>query len=805
MSPRLPKFAAALLESLQFPVAGDRLAELTKSEWTDLLSFCDRAQLTLTFGYFAARFLPDWVSARIAGNMANNAERHRQWKAAVFEIANGLEARGIDFTLLKGHAHSPDFTPDPLLRAHSDIDLWCQSEAISDAAQVLSDLGYRPFAETKGRHLPPFVRLGQWTWRGDYFATDLPIPIDLHYALWDRNLERLDGPCEPDLWLRRGHMQIDGRIVPALCLPDTLAFAALHSLMHMFHGDLRLQRAWEIAYFLNNRTGDSAFWAKWHALHPPDLRVLEATMFALTAVWFQCKLSPLVLEEIEKLPPDVRIWIEHRAWSPLEALFMPNKDEMWLHLALVRGLQDKARVFMRRMVPIEAVSDRDRQGREVVFARAVHHLRTLLPTLTEGAKWWWIRQGFQKNFLIFLFSSGLFDVGEFIFFLLYNLYLVDLGFNEKLLGGIRSAMSVGSFLGVLPAAALVRRWGLRSVLVLAIAAVSVTTALRAVAIHPTPLLLLAFLNGVFLSIWAVCLPPSVAASSTAHTRARSFSLVSSMGIGIGVGAGFLGGRLPAILSHFGAHTSPLEAKRAALLLGAAIVSLAILPALRLRFPEFQAPSEERKIYPRGSFIIGFIAAVFIWSFATGIFNPFFNVYFAQRLHFSIERIGTVFSFSQLAQVVAILAAPLFLRRVPGARGVSTTQVATALMLAWLAAASSPTTAAIAYISYMAFQNMASPCLFTLLMDRVTPSERGGTSALNFFATSLAGALSAMAAGVVLPRLGYSPVLAVAALLAFIAAALMFATRALYNAGNPTPRPQSLAKTMPLESGSQAGA
>jgi predicted MFS family arabinose efflux permease len=127
------------------------------------------------------------------------------------------------------------------------------------------------------------------------------------------------------------------------------------------------------------------------------------------------------------------------------------------------------------------------------------------------------------------------------------------------------------------------------------------------------------------------------------------------------------------------------------------------------------------------------------------------------------------------------------------------------MLAWLAVASGPTAAAIAYISYMAFQNMASPCLFTLLMDRVMPSERGGASALNFFATSLAGALSAMAAGAVLPRFGYSPVLAVAALLAFIAAALMFATRALYSAGNPAPRPQSLEKTMPLESGSQAGA
>jgi hypothetical protein len=60
-------------------------------------------------------------------------------------------------TLLKGAAHSPDFTPDPLLRAHGDIDIWCMPEAVSLAWKALAEMGYRSVAESKGRHLPPLA------------------------------------------------------------------------------------------------------------------------------------------------------------------------------------------------------------------------------------------------------------------------------------------------------------------------------------------------------------------------------------------------------------------------------------------------------------------------------------------------------------------------------------------------------------------------------------------------------------------------------------------------------------------------
>lgn len=47
--------------------------------------------------------------------------------------------------------------------------------------------------------------------------------------------------------------------------------------------------------------------------------------------------------------------------------------------------------------------------------------------------------------------SFLFDTGMFVFFFLYNLYLLDCGFNEKFLGLVTSAMAVGSIVGTVPA------------------------------------------------------------------------------------------------------------------------------------------------------------------------------------------------------------------------------------------------------------------------------------------------------------------------------------------------------------------
>jgi predicted MFS family arabinose efflux permease len=69
--------------------------------------------------------------------------------------------------------------------------------------------------------------------------------------------------------------------------------------------------------------------------------------------------------------------------------------------------------------------------------------------------------------------------------------------------------------------------------------------------------------------------------------------------------------------------------------------------------------------------------------------------------------------------------------------------------------------------------MSEPGIYTSLMNRVLPGERGGASALNFFVMFAGQALAAALAGTVVARYGYPPMLAMAAALAVTAACLFW--------------------------------
>jgi predicted MFS family arabinose efflux permease len=201
-----------------------------------------------------------------------------------------------------------------------------------------------------------------------------------------------------------------------------------------------------------------------------------------------------------------------------------------------------------------------------------------------------------------------------------------------------------------------------------------------------------------------------------------------------------------------------------------VVALGAWPIARLRFAS--APAAAKTFYPRNPFLLRYLPAMALWSLAVGSFSPFFNVYFAQHLHIPTNQIGTIFSASQLSQVLAILAAPVVFRRFGLVTGIMYTQIAAALALGCLAAVSGPSTAAVIFMGYTAFQWMNEPGMSSLLMNQVTPSEQTGASAMNFLVINVAQAIAAAVAGASFVRFGYPVVLSVTAIVG-LAAALLF--------------------------------
>lgn len=382
---------------------------------------------------------------------------------------------------------------------------------------------------------------------------------------------------------------------------------------------------------------------------------------------------------------------------------------------------------------------------------------------------WWLKKNLGREFWKLLATSFLFDSGMFVFFLLYNLYLLDLGFHEDFLGWTTSATACGTIIASLPGGFFTQRFGLRRTLMVCLSSVPIICALRATFISSFWLIALAFAGGVAFSLWAVALAPVVAQITDAKNRAFAFSVVFAAGIGFGVVAGVVGGYLPKLFLFLPSVHGDVGSKRAALLFACGVSALALWPASRLKF---SAPcASEKRHYPRNSFAFRFFPALAVWTFATGAFGPFFNAYFSHHLGFAVERIGAIFASAQLVQVLAILAAPLVFRSCGMINGIVYTQLACAASLGWLAASHGGWLSAAAYAGYAGFHWMSEPGMYALLMSRVQESQRAGASAINVFVISVARAAAAAGAGVAFARFGYPLVMAVVVVVIFASACL----------------------------------
>ena len=761
-----------------------------------VLDFCDRNQLTLALG--AAK--PEWVCDRTARNLADNTERLRRIRALQSQVGSWLAEAGIEFIFLKGTTQWPHFVPDPQLRVQYDLDLFLPGEDARRAWDLLRGKGYEPLegaADLPTDHWPTLIRKTGWQWHGDYFDPEAPLSIDLHFQFWDERTERLRAPGVDEFWRRRkGH---------ALDTPDALGYTSLHLLRHLLRGSLRPYHVYELAWFLEYHAADNEFWNRWRTLHEPELRRLEALSFCLAREWFGCATGPIAEDEIERLPGPVRDWFGLFAASPLEGLFHPNKDELWLHLALLNSVRDKAAVLRRRLLPTQFPGPVDDSvllpeaqitwairirghARNARFraGRALYHACSIPALLKSGLRWRSRSSGITAGYWTFLGASSLFNLGMFVYVLLYNLYLLDLGFREDFVGQVASASTAGSVAAALPVAALARRFGLGKMILGGFAAVAGISVLRALVSAPAPLLGLAFLSGVAFSMFAVSLAPAIAGLTSEKGRSTGFSISTASSIALGILGGWLGGHLPGWLGG----------TQSALLAGCAMAALALWPAARLRIAP--APAEGAKLYPRSRFVVRFLIVFAIWNLATGSFNPFFNTYFAGHLHTPVERIGLIFSGAQLAQVAALLLAPLVLRRFGIVAGTAAMLMATALALGGLAAGPAGLAAGVLYASYTAFQWMSEPGMNTLMMDRVGAQERSGAAALMMLVAFAAQLVASFVGGGSIAKFGYPLVLACAAGLAAIAAAgfRSLPAEAFRTAEPPRLFPASAADTAP---------
>lgn len=406
---KLPHHVALGVATLRFRGGGAQaLRTLKDSQWKQVLHFLDSMHLTLCLGKHCGEDLPDWLRSRIATNLSDNIEHLRRLKAGYVEIATALQLAGVQHLVLKGFAHSERYSPGWQCRMQSDIDLYCPAESLFPARDALKAIGFLPSQLgqylASDQHLPKMCRPTDWRWSGNHFDPEIPISIDLHQHFWNASTARF-GPADLDcFWERRVTARFEELRFQALHSADSLAYASLHLIRHALSRNLLTYHVYEIAWFLNRSAGDSAFWNGWLGLHDPSLRRLEAIAFRMAHDWFACDLSPQAEEEINRLPPLIQSWFQRYSASPLGSWVYPDKQTLWLHLALLDSIHDRRKVLRRAIFPAgipplkafnlsSSSESRDssatlRKYLGHVCSRARYHAALLPGMVWHGIGWW---------------------------------------------------------------------------------------------------------------------------------------------------------------------------------------------------------------------------------------------------------------------------------------------------------------------------------------------------------------------------------------------------------------------------------
>jgi predicted MFS family arabinose efflux permease len=410
------------------------------------------------------------------------------------------------------------------------------------------------------------------------------------------------------------------------------------------------------------------------------------------------------------------------------------------------------------------------------------------PTEVKGRSFWrnppaWIfEKELGRNYWIFFSAAFFFDAGFAVYYFLFNLYMLDCGFQERQIGWIGGALALGSVAGTLPAGVLARRIGLKRVLTILFVVAPLLHAFRVFWVWEPAQICLGFLSGLVMSSWGVCFLPAIARLTTGSNRTSAFSFIFSVSIGTSMLGGIICGYLRRILLMAGISVQAIDVKRLILLTASAIVVLGLLPLLRLHLPADvpserhrakQPPKPRRRGLPTVSpFLMRFLVCMALWSALLAAFTPFANVYLARDLHVPMEQIGLIFSVVQMVQLCMGLLTPMVFRALGLVKGIALTQFAAAVLLWGMAAATNARFAVAFYLIFSAAQWMCSPGLYNLLMSETPDSERSSTAATTLFLNALASSGATAGAGLLFTSFGYPRVFSGLALVAVLCAGLV---------------------------------
>jgi MFS family permease len=377
---------------------------------------------------------------------------------------------------------------------------------------------------------------------------------------------------------------------------------------------------------------------------------------------------------------------------------------------------------------------------------------------------------FSRDARLFLFTFALWGGFFGIHGVLFNLYLLRLGYGPEFVGWVNGLGRLTFGLSSLPAGALGGRLGNRRAIIVGMClgvagfgllplAELIPVALRQGWVLTT--FMLGWLGG---ALYVVNCHPFLMGATTAEERNHVFSVREALIPLAGVAGSLVGGLLPGLFVRaFGISLDQAASCRYPLFLAAALLVPGV-PAL-LATHEVATEEEQKRAANAGAAPYGLIALLALVVLLRPAQVPFLNVYLDAGLHVSTSSIGVLMAVGQALAVPSILVAPLLIDHWGQFGTILVGTIGTAFCLLPLALVPHWGAASLGYIGATALGLIVRPAFTVYTQEIVPPRSRALMSGAATMASGVSTSAMALGGGYIITAWGFPSLFLTAAGLA----------------------------------------
>lgn len=371
-------------------------------------------------------------------------------------------------------------------------------------------------------------------------------------------------------------------------------------------------------------------------------------------------------------------------------------------------------------------------------------------------------RAFKPNARLYLFNVIVTGAVMGVFRLIFNFYVLSLGFDEAMLGNLITTSSFVALLAALPMGYLADTLGRKGSLILS--GVMLAGSILVMAVWQTESVFYAMnvVSGIAQSLAGVTMSPFLMENSDEKERTYLFSFGQGLQMTMASVGNWIGGYLPTWMGQAqgASPTSSLAYGDSIFIIGIG-AGLAVLPLLFLRTPKLER--SQRAIFAPFQYaakqpllLTKLILPMLLTSIGAGLIMPFMNVFFRVVHNQPDPVIGTLFAWGSLAMGIGLLVAPPLAERTGKIQLVVISQALSIPFLILLGFSPIFWVGAATYYIRVALMNMSSPVYQTFIMEHVDPSARATVASLTSMAWNFGWAFSPTISGWLQVRYGFGP-------------------------------------------------